>query len=59
MLHLAATTFDAVRELVREFRPALVPQVRTLAFGVGTYDGSCVGSIKTMLRATQAKWRRQ
>jgi hypothetical protein len=55
VLHLAATTFDAVRELLREFRPALVPQVRTLALGVGTYDGSCVGSIVLMLRATQAK----
>ena len=29
---------DAVRELIREFRPALVPQVRALALVVGIYD---------------------
>jgi len=39
VLHLAATTFDAVRELVREFRPALVPQVRAPALDVAIYDG--------------------
>ncbi len=35
---LSATTFDAVRELYRSFRPALVPQVRALALNVGIYD---------------------
>jgi len=35
---LSARTFDAVRELVRKFRPALVPQVRALALNVGIYD---------------------
>ncbi len=38
MLHLAAT-FDAVRDLVRGFRPALMPQVHALALDVGIYDG--------------------
>jgi hypothetical protein len=33
-----ALLLDAVRELVREFRPALMPQVRALALDVGIYD---------------------
>ena len=37
MLHLAAAIFDAVRDLIREFRPALVPQVGALALDVGIY----------------------
>jgi hypothetical protein len=35
----ALQTFGAVRELVREFRPTLVPQVGALALDVGSYDG--------------------
>jgi len=37
MLHLAATS-DVVHEFIREFRPALVSQVHTLALNVGIYD---------------------